>query len=192
MKEVQFDDVNVKAVQEFCCLEDMLCAGGGCELTAVTRCKSARGKFRLPLLNNCNLPLLTRGRVYSTCVRSVMLYAAETWAMTVATLNRPRRNDHTMIRWIYNVKASNENRFRLHSLKARTTRYRCDASLQQDEMVWTCRTKQRLDFSSTQAKRSCTESQANHGTTKRSLDTADPQNRSEWRRRLVKQTQSLG
>ena len=89
MKEVQVDDETVEAVPEFCYLGDMLSAGGGCELAAVTRCKSAWGKFRqlLPLLTNRNLPLLTRGRVYSTCVRSVMLHAAETWAMTVATLN---------------------------------------------------------------------------------------------------------
>ena len=88
----------------------MLSAGGGCKLATVTRCKSAWGKFRqlLPLLTNRNLPLLTRGRVYSTCVRSVMLHAAETWAMTVATLNRLRHNDRVMIRWVCNVKANNE------------------------------------------------------------------------------------
>ena len=69
VKEVQIDDV----VPEFCYLGDMLSAGGGCELAAITRCKSAWAKFRqqLPLLTNRNLPLLTRGRVYSTCVRSV-------------------------------------------------------------------------------------------------------------------------
>ena len=37
-----------------------------------------------------------------------MLHAAETWAMTVATLNRLRRNDRAMIRWICNVKANDE------------------------------------------------------------------------------------
>ena len=37
-----------------------------------------------------------------------MLHAAETWAMTVATMNRMRRNDHAMIRWICNVKAKDE------------------------------------------------------------------------------------
>ena len=42
------------------------------------------------------------------CVRSVMLHAAETWAVTVATLNRLRRNDAAMIRWICNVKANDE------------------------------------------------------------------------------------
>ena len=37
-----------------------------------------------------------------------MLHAAETWAMTAATLNRLRRNDRAMIRWICNVKAKDE------------------------------------------------------------------------------------
>ena len=37
-----------------------------------------------------------------------MLHVAETWAMTVATLNPLRRNDHAMIRWICNVKANDE------------------------------------------------------------------------------------
>ena len=43
-----------------------------------------------------------QSHVYSTCVRSVMLHAAETWTMTVDTLNRLRRNDRAMIRWICN------------------------------------------------------------------------------------------
>ena len=87
-----------------------LSAGGGCELAAITRCKCAWGKFRqlLPLLTNRHLPLLTRGKVYSSCVRSVMLHAAETWAMKVDTLNRLRRNDRAMIRWICNVRAKDE------------------------------------------------------------------------------------
>ena len=37
-----------------------------------------------------------------------MLHAAETWAMTVATLNRLRSNDLAMIRWICNIKANDE------------------------------------------------------------------------------------
>ena len=72
--------------------------------------KCAWGKFRqlLPLLTNRHLPFLTRGKVYSSCVRSVMLHAAETWAMKVDTLNRLRRNDRAMIRWICNVRAKDE------------------------------------------------------------------------------------
>ena len=37
-----------------------------------------------------------------------MLHAAETWAMTVATLNRLRRNDRAMICWICYDKANDE------------------------------------------------------------------------------------
>ena len=84
VKEVLVE--KVEAVPEFCYLGDMLSAGGGCELAAVTHCKSAEGKFRqlLPLHTNRKLPCLTRGRVYSTYV---LPHAAETWAMTGNTLS---------------------------------------------------------------------------------------------------------
>ena len=45
VKEVQVDDETVEAVPEFCYLGDMLSAGDGCELAAVTHCKSACCKF---------------------------------------------------------------------------------------------------------------------------------------------------
>ena len=105
MKEVKIDGGKLEAVPEFCYLGNMISAGGGCELAAVTRCKYAWGKFRqlLPLLTNRNLPLLNRGRIYSTCIRSVMLHAEKTWAVTATTLNLLRRNGRAMIRWICNV-----------------------------------------------------------------------------------------
>ena len=108
--EVEVGNEKLEVVPEFCYLGDMLSAGGGCELAAITRCKCAWDKFRqlLPLLTNRQVPLLTRGKVYSSCVRSVMLHAAETWAMKADTLNRLRRNDRAMIRWICNVKAKDE------------------------------------------------------------------------------------
>ena len=83
VSEVEVGNEKLEVVPEFCYLGDMLSAGGGCELAAITRCKCVWGKFRqlLPLLTNRHLPLLTRGKVYSSCVRSVMLHAAETWAM---------------------------------------------------------------------------------------------------------------
>ena len=37
-----------------------------------------------------------------------MLHAAETWPVTVSTLNRFRRNDLAMIRWMCNIK-TNDN-----------------------------------------------------------------------------------
>ena len=108
--EVEIGNEKLEIAPEFCYLVDMLTAGGGCQVAAITRCKCAWGKFHqlLPLLTNRQVPLLTKGKVYSSCVRSVMLHAAETWAMKAYTLNRLRRNDRSMIRWIYNVKAKDE------------------------------------------------------------------------------------
>ena len=45
-----------------------------------------------------HLPLLTRGKVYSSCVRCVMLHAAEILTMKIDTLKRLGRNDCAMIR----------------------------------------------------------------------------------------------
>ena len=41
MKKALVDDETVEAVPEFCYLGNMLSSGGGCELAAVTCCKSA-------------------------------------------------------------------------------------------------------------------------------------------------------
>ena len=103
-----------------------------------------------------DLPLLTKGKVYSPCVRSVMLHAAETWAMKVDTLNRLRRNDRAMIRWICNVRAKAKLAQTPFS-QSLASRTRCGAPHQQDEMVWTCRGQHWLDCRSTQAECGCTE-----------------------------------
>ena len=98
-KEVKINDEMLKAVPEFCYLGDMLSAGGGCELAVVACCKCSWGKIcqLLPLPINRNLLVLTGGSMYSTCIRSVMLHRAETWAMTVATLNPLQRFDRSVM-----------------------------------------------------------------------------------------------
>ena len=67
---------------------------------------SAWKKFRrvLPTLTARSLSFGTRGRVYSTYVRSAMLHASETWPLTEADLQRLRRSDRAMIKWMCNVK----------------------------------------------------------------------------------------
>ena len=136
VKEVKVHDEKLEAVPEFYFLEDMLSAGDGCELAAVIHCKCAWGKLcqLLPLLTNHNLPLVTRARAYSTCVRSVMLHVAETWAMTVATLNRMWQNDRIMIRWICNVKAKDE--VSSDSLLSRLGIQTLDVVLRTSRMRW--------------------------------------------------------
>ena len=66
----------------------MLSAGGGCEITVTTRVKTAWKKFRelLPVLTSRQLSYKTLGHVYSSCVRSPMLHASETWPLTKTNL----------------------------------------------------------------------------------------------------------
>ena len=171
--------------------KDMLSGGGGCELAAVTRCKCAWGKFRqlLPLLTNRNVPLVTRGRVYSTCVRSVMLHAAETWA----------------IRWICNVKAKDE--VSSDSLLSKLGIQDLDMVLRTSRMRWFGHVERNTGWIAKVRKLNVV-TQKRPGRPKKTWDEvlvddrkklgmnfADPMNRSEWRGRLrgrlVKQAQPL-
>ncbi len=98
----------IKVVTELCYLGDMLSNGGGCDLAATVRCKAVWGKFREPILTNRHIPLSSRGRVYSTCVRSAMLHGSETWAASSSTINPLRRNDRAMICWMCGMKPSDD------------------------------------------------------------------------------------
>ena len=110
-KEVEVGDCVLEAVDRFCYLGDMLSAGGGCMAAATARCRCARGKFRenLPsLLTSKPVPFDLRGRLFSSNVRSSMLHGMETWPMTSAALHRLCCNDRAMIRWICEVKPSDD------------------------------------------------------------------------------------
>ena len=84
----------------------MLSAAGGCELSTTTHVKTAWKKFKdlLPVLTSRQLSFKTRGHVYSSCVRSAMLHASETWPLTKSNLQRLQRNEKAMIRQICNVR----------------------------------------------------------------------------------------
>ena len=104
--EVQVGSDKLEVVASFCYLGDMLSAAGGCDLATTTRVKTAWKKFKelLPVLSSRPLSYKTRGHVHSTCVRSAMLHASETWPLTNPNLQRLQRNDRAMIRRICNVK----------------------------------------------------------------------------------------
>ena len=93
-------------LRSLCYLGNMLCTGGGCALAITTRCSTAWGKLRklLPILTSKHVSLLTRGNMFSACVRSALLHGSETWAPTASDLQRLHRNDRVMIRWICGVK----------------------------------------------------------------------------------------
>ena len=196
VSEVEVGNEKLEVVPEFCYLGDMLSAGGGCELAAITRCKCAWGKFHqlLPLLTNRHLPLLTRGKVYSSCVRNVMLHAAETWAMKVDTLNRLRHNDRAMICWICNVRAKDE--VSSDSLLTKLGIQDLDVVLRTSRMRWFGHVERSAGWIAEVRKLNVV-AQKRSGRPRKSwdevlendrkklgMDSADPQNRSEWRGRL--------
>ena len=93
-------------VDNFCYLGDMIDASGGCDASITSRIRAAWGKFRqlLPLLTSRGLSLKTRGKIYNTYIRPVLLYASESWAPTAINILKLQRNDRSMTRWICNVK----------------------------------------------------------------------------------------
>ena len=108
MRVVKVEKEKLEAVSEFCYLGDMLSAGGGCELAAKHHVIKTSYLVPAPsLLTKCSLPLADRGRVYSRCVKNVMLHAVETWAMTTATPNS-LLHELAQIHLICNVKVRDE------------------------------------------------------------------------------------
>ena len=104
--EVQVGPDKLEVVASFCYLGDRLSAGGGLEIMVTTRVKTAWKKFRelLLVLTSPNLSYKTRGHVYSSCVRSAMLHASETWLLTKMNLQSLQCNDRAMIRQICSIK----------------------------------------------------------------------------------------
>ena len=116
----------------------MLSAAGGCNLATSTRVKTGWKKFKelLPVLSSRHLSYKTRGRVYSTCVRSAMLHASETWPLTKPNLQRLQRNDRAMIRQICNVKPEDAATVRSNELLAKLGLEDLNLILREKRLRW--------------------------------------------------------
>ena len=139
--QVEDDGTLLHVEASFCYLGDMLSPGGGCALAIATRCSTAWGKFRklLPILTSKHVSPLSRGKVFSACIRSAILHGSETWAPTAPDLQRLRRNDRAMIRWICGVKPHDEVPMEtLYTKLGIQEVARCTKNLT-SEMVWSCR-----------------------------------------------------
>ena len=84
-----FEDVELDCVGEFVYLEDMLNDTGGAE-QAVARVRAAWMKFRElgGMLCTRGASLRMKGVVHNACVRSVLMYGAETWVLKVGVFQR--------------------------------------------------------------------------------------------------------
>ena len=98
-------DGSLEFVDSFCYLGDMLGSGGGAEDASKTRVRCAWAKFRelAPILTLRGASLRLKGKIYSACVQSVLVYASETWPMKVEDLTRLERTERMMVRWMCGV-----------------------------------------------------------------------------------------
>ena len=87
-REVQVGPDKLEVVASFCYLGDMLSAAGGCEYSTTTHVKTAWKSSRSCYHFSFHTTSLSRkrGLVYSSCVRSAMLHACETWPLAKPNL----------------------------------------------------------------------------------------------------------
>ena len=136
--KVQVGPDKLEVVASFCYLGDMLSAGEGCDISVTTRVKTAWKKLRelLPVLTSCHLSYKTRGHVYSSCARSAMLHASETWPLSKTNLQRLPRNDRVMIRQICSIKTEDVATLRSSELLAKLGLKDLDLILRERRLHW--------------------------------------------------------
>ena len=94
--------VKVECVSKFCYLGDTLGSGGGVVEAARARVRCAWAKFKelSPILTVRGASYRIKGRIYSACVQSVLIYGTETWAMKADDLRSLERTERMMVRWM--------------------------------------------------------------------------------------------
>ena len=121
-------------VASFCYLGNMLSAAGDCELSTTTRVKTAWKKFKdlLPVFSSGHISF----NVYSSCVRSAMLHACETWPLTKPNLQHLQRNDRALIRQICNFRPQDIVTTRSNELLVRLGIEDLDLILKERRLQW--------------------------------------------------------
>ena len=105
-KEVVIDDAGrLEWVDRFCYLGDVLGCGGGVADAIRFRVKCAWGKFMelAPLLTLRGMSRMMKGKLYSACVQSVLVYGSETWASKSEDVQRMQSTERMMVRWMCGV-----------------------------------------------------------------------------------------
>ena len=87
----------------------MISAEGGVELASRTRVSCAWKKFTelRPILTARCASLKLKGKIYTACGQSAMVYGSETWPMKVEDMQRLQRAERMMVRWMCGVTLKN-------------------------------------------------------------------------------------
>ena len=91
---LHIDGDEYEIVDKFCYLGDMLSQEGGCEHAILKRIQTGWLKFRelSGLLIGKGMSLKSKGIIYTTCIRPVMLYGSETWATKIEDIRNDEEN----------------------------------------------------------------------------------------------------
>ena len=127
MRQVMVGGDQVEVVDGFCYLGDVMRGEGGAEAAVRARIANSWRSWRelASLLVNQSIPLVNRAQVYKACVRPVLLYGAETWALTKHLEDLLRRCDTKMLRYMAKIRwgdrVSNEEVFRRCGIESLVT-----------------------------------------------------------------------
>ena len=86
----------------------MLIQEGSCEHTILKRTQIGWLKFKelSGLLIGKGMSLRSRGIIYTTCIKSTMLYGSETWSTKIEDIRKMQRSEMRMLRWMTGVSLS--------------------------------------------------------------------------------------
>ena len=103
--------IDGEIVDKLCYLGDMLRQEGGCEHAILKSIQTDWLKFRelSGLLIGKGMSLKSKGIIYTTCIRSAMLYGSETWPTKIEDIRKIQRSEMRMLRWMTGVSLSERN-----------------------------------------------------------------------------------
>jgi len=88
------------------------------------------------LITNRSVPLKIRGSVYESCVRSIILYGAETWALTGKLEDILKSCDSRMLRYMARVRWQNRKKFSSKEVAKRCGLKMIQHKLRQKRLQW--------------------------------------------------------
>ena len=110
VKHINIGNDKLEVVRSFSYLGDVTSESGGCYSAPTSHNRPAWKKFHelIPIVCNKRFSLVNCGHIYNSYVRSVLLYACETWPLNVKDLSRLSKADNSMVRWLCSVKISEQ------------------------------------------------------------------------------------
>ena len=105
---LHIDGHEYEIVDKLCYLGNMLSQEGDCEHAILKRIQTGWLKFRelSGLLIGKEISLRSKGIIYTTYIRPVMLYGSETWPTKIEDIRKIQRSKMRMLRWMTGVSLS--------------------------------------------------------------------------------------